>query len=83
MKLLFLAWVLVVGTPSEVVHRITPLNTELAAPSATVYVCMSKSSVAYHASDNCAGLNRCNHYVKAMNVSAAQELGKRACQKCY
>ena len=53
------------------------------APAATVYVCMSKGSVAYHDNDNCAGLNRCTHEVRAMSVADAQELGKRACQKCY
>ena len=49
----------------------------------TVYVCMSKSSVAYHSSDKCAGLNRCNHEVKQVSTSEAQGLGKRTCMKCY
>lgn len=48
-----------------------------------VYVCLSKGSVAYHNSDRCAGLNRCTHEVKPMSASDAQNLGKRACQKCY
>ena len=51
--------------------------------AATVYVCISKGSVAYHSSDNCAGLNRCSHEIKAMSVEAAADLGKRACLKCY
>lgn len=50
---------------------------------ASVYVCMSKSSLAYHNRDNCAGLNRCNHEVKSMSVDDAQNLGKRECMKCY
>ncbi|MBB4600909.1 hypothetical protein HNQ93_001730 [Hymenobacter luteus] len=51
--------------------------------AAAVFVCMSKSSVAYHSSSSCAGLNRCTHEVRSMSASAAQELGKRACHKCY
>ena len=53
------------------------------APAATVYVCMSKNSVAYHSRDNCGGLSRCSHEIKSMSTAAAGELGKRACQKCY
>jgi hypothetical protein len=49
----------------------------------TVYVCMSKSSVAYHSRDNCASINRCTHEVKQMSAAEAQKLGKRTCQKCY
>jgi hypothetical protein len=48
-----------------------------------VYVCMSKSSVAYHSRDNCAGINRCTHEVKTMSAADAQRIGKRACMKCY
>jgi len=57
-------------------------RTELAATETTVYVCMSKGSVAYHSSDRCAGLNRCTHTVKSMTAADAQEIGKRACMKC-
>jgi hypothetical protein len=49
----------------------------------TVYVCMSKTSYAYHASDRCQGLNRCTHEVKTMRAAEAQKLGKRACLKCH
>jgi hypothetical protein len=49
----------------------------------TVYVCMSKGSVAYHSSSDCAGLNRCTHEVKSMSAAQAAQIGKRACQKCY
>jgi hypothetical protein len=49
----------------------------------TVYVCMSKGSVAYHSSSDCAGLNRCTHEVKSMSAAQATQIGKRACQQCY
>jgi len=65
-------------------HSILPAApTTTAATESAVYVCMSKGSVAYHNSDRCSGLNRCTHTVKAMSVADAQDLGKRACQKCY
>ncbi|WBA44290.1 hypothetical protein [Hymenobacter canadensis] len=51
--------------------------------TAAVYVCMSKGSVAYHATNECSGLNRCNHEVQSMSTTAAEELGKRACLKCF
>jgi hypothetical protein len=60
-----------------------PRGNEAGRRTATVYVCVSKSSVAYHSRDNCAGLNRCSHEVRAMSVTDAQQLGKRACRKCY
>jgi hypothetical protein len=49
----------------------------------TVYLCMSKTSYAYHSSDDCQGLNRCSHEVKSMSADDAQKLGKRTCQKCW
>ena len=61
-----------------------PLHASPAARSAeVVYVCMSKRSVAYHSHGRCAGLTRYEHEVRAMRVSDAQRLGKRACMKCY
>ena len=44
---------------------------------------MSKGSIAYHSSNRCSGLNRCNHEVRSMSAGDAQGLGKRACMKCY
>ncbi len=60
-----------------------PVAAAPARPSATVYVCMSKTSYAYHSSEACTGLNRCSHPLKAMPTAEAEKLGKRACQKCY
>ena len=54
-----------------------------ARPTATLYVCMSKTSYAYHSSEGCSGLNRCAHPLKAMPTAEAQKLGKRACHRCY
>lgn len=48
-----------------------------------VYVCMSESSVAYHLTKNCTGLDNCTHEIKAMTVSEAVDLKKRECKKCY
>jgi hypothetical protein len=63
--------------------RIASTPTATGRPAATVYVCMSNTSYAYHSADNCSGLNRCSHEVKAMSAEAAAKLGKRACRKCY
>ena len=60
-----------------------PVAAAPARPTATVYVCMSKPSSAYHSSDACNGLNRCSHPLKAMPTAEAEKLGKRACHKCY
>jgi hypothetical protein len=86
MKSLFaalsLSFALIGATVAPVVPARATLALAIPAENA-VYVCLSKSSVAYHSSDRCAGLNRCTHEVKAMSASDAQNLGKRACQKCY
>lgn len=60
-----------------------PHHPSAARPTAAVYVCMSKGSIAYHSGDRCPGLNRCNHEVRGMSTADAQSLGKRACMKCY
>lgn len=83
MKILLLAWGLLIGGPLAEAGTARPVATERAGVSSTVYVCMSKGSVAYHSSDGCPGLNRCSHTVKAMSEAEAQELGKRSCLKCY
>jgi len=50
-------------------------------PTATVYVCMSKTSYAYHSSDACNGLNCCSHPLKTMPTAEAEKLGKQASHK--
>jgi hypothetical protein len=51
--------------------------------SETVYVCVSKGSVAYHSNRDCSGLAHCKFAIKAMSVSDAVKLGKRECHICY
>ena len=83
MKTALLAWALLLCNPFAASRAARAMVAQRAVVTATVYVCMSKGSVAYHASDNCSGLNRCSHPLKAMSEAAAQELGKRACLKCH
>jgi hypothetical protein len=77
---LVLLFALIAATPVRY-QQLPPARTT--HTTETVYVCMSKGSVAYHSSSDCAGLNRCTHEVKSLSTAQATELGKRACQKCY
>lgn len=87
MKSLLLAAILLFSgaalTPADAAFHPDRAATHQVAPTGTVYVCISKNSVAYHSSKECAGLNRCTHEVREMSTSDAQGIGKRACQKCY
>ena len=51
--------------------------------SSNVFVCDSNTSVAYHASDSCKGLNKCSHKIISVTLSEATNKGKRACKICY
>ncbi|MDP2386164.1 MAG: hypothetical protein Q8M29_07320 [Bacteroidota bacterium] len=49
-----------------------------------VYVCDSKTSVAYHATKDCKGLNRCTHeIIHISKTDAVSVYNKRACKICY
>lgn len=49
-----------------------------------VYVCDSKTSVAYHQTKTCRGLNRCTHtIIKVTKTEATDTYFKRACKVCY
>lgn len=49
-----------------------------------VYICDSSTSVAYHDSKDCKGLNRCTHeIIHIPKSSAIDKYGKRACKLCY
>ncbi len=49
-----------------------------------VYVCDSKTSVAYHNSKNCDGLDNCKHEIIYITKSdATVKYNKRACKICY
>lgn len=50
----------------------------------TVYVCDSSTSVAYHKTKTCSGLNRCTHeIITVTKTKAIDTYGKRACKICY
>jgi hypothetical protein len=52
--------------------------------STTVFVCDSETSVAYHASRSCKGLNRCTHTIISVTENdAINRYVKRACRICY
>jgi hypothetical protein len=49
-----------------------------------VYVCDSKTSVAYHATKGCRGLNKCTHeIIHITKTEATNTYRKRACKICY
>jgi hypothetical protein len=49
-----------------------------------VYVCHSKSSVAYHEYKDCRGLQRCTHeIIYVAKKDAVNKYGKRACKICH
>jgi len=49
----------------------------------TAFVCMSDTSVAYHATKRCKGLYKCSHEIREMTESEAKKLGKRPCHLCW
>ncbi len=51
--------------------------------SNNVYVCMSDTSVAYHSTSSCRGLEKCTHTIKKIDESDAKKLGKRRCKLCW
>jgi hypothetical protein len=66
-------------------HRARGQHAVASQPVASpkVYVCGGGAAYAYHASDGCAGLNRCSHGVSAVTVAEAEGMGRRPCKKCY
>jgi len=53
------------------------------APDNKVYVCDSKSSVAYHKVKNCGGLSHCTHNIIEISAAEAENRGKRKCKLCW
>jgi hypothetical protein len=50
----------------------------------SVFVCDSNTSVAYHYTKTCRGLNACTHtIIQVSKTSAINSYGKRACKICY
>ncbi len=64
-----------------------PFKTEkysLQSPSASyVYICVSRTSHAYHRNRYCRGLGRCKHSIKRIPESEAIQRGYRRCRICY
>ena len=57
---------------------------EKATKEATVYICDSESSYAYHSSSNCRGIKRCKHGIlKVTKTDATDKYGRQACEICY
>ena len=49
-----------------------------------VFVCDSKSSIAYHSKKTCRGLQKCNHeIIEVTKEKAITNYKKRACKLCY
>lgn len=48
-----------------------------------VYICTGPRSRVYHKTENCKGLRRCSGSVKKVDVSYAEEIGRRKCRMCY
>ena len=60
------------------------VSASFVGPVEKVYVCDSDTSVAYHQSKECRGLNRCTHtIIYITKKEAINTYGKRACKICY
>lgn len=49
----------------------------------SVYICTGSSSVCYHRTPDCKGLDKCGGKIKAITLEEAQNLGRRPCKICY
>lgn len=49
----------------------------------TVYICTGESSVRYHSSPDCRGLERCSGSVEKVSKSYAESIGRTPCRICY
>jgi len=48
-----------------------------------VYICDSRTAYAYHSSENCRGLNRCNHKLLKITLSEAINIyHRKPCKIC-
>lgn len=48
-----------------------------------VYICNGPKSIAYHSRSNCSGLNNCSTEISEIDLSKAQNMGRRAFKKCH
>ena len=60
------------------------LTVSFTGADTSVYVCNSSTSVAYHVTKTCSGLNRCTHEIITVTKNdAVNSYKKRACKICY
>jgi hypothetical protein len=60
------------------------LSMTLYSPTGTkVFICDSPSSVAYHSTKYCRGLQKCTHEVLEVYETEAQNKDLRPCKICY
>lgn len=55
----------------------------MSASEPTVYICTGPKSECYHKKKDCRGLKSCSKEVKAVPLSKAKEIGRRACGYCW
>lgn len=59
-----------------------PKKVEKKVKEATVLICASRNSYAYH-SHRCSGLSRCKASIKTLTKTQAENQGRRPCKFCY
>lgn len=51
--------------------------------NSVVYICTGPKAETFHKHKDCHGLNKCSGTIKALSISKAKEMGRRACKICY
>ncbi len=51
--------------------------------NSVVYICTGPKAETFHKRNDCRGLNKCSGSIKALSISKAKEMGRRACKICY
>jgi hypothetical protein len=60
-----------------------PANEKSDYKSQAVFICDSRSAIAYHSTTDCSGLNRCTHQIVKISEDEAKQIGRRACKLCW
>lgn len=50
--------------------------------SERVYICTGPKAKVFHRSRSCKGLKKCSGSIKAVSISDAKSMGRRACKIC-
>lgn len=58
------------------------LSTSCKGGNGNVYICTGPTAEVYHAKKTCRGLNRCSDEIKAITLTEAKSMGRRACKIC-